>query len=276
MGSDAAGSTSGRGGPAMRRAVAGLLVLACLAGPARTAPAEEPALVPPPGAHLPLGLAARDETGRPTTLRAAAEGRPIALVFADYSCTALCGTALGLLASVLPDTGLRAGEDFALLAIGLDPRDGPAEAASMRRAHFGDGTRAGAAARFLVAEPAAVSAATEALGYRTVYHPESDLFAHPLAVMVLAPDGRVVAALPGLGLGAGELRSALKDAARPLPAVSPTLLQRAVLVCRGFAAPGSGPRGIALAAAIAAGAATVAAGLAGLVLLLRVQRRRRA
>ena len=259
----------------MRRALAGLLLLACLAGPAHAAPVEEPGLVPPPDARLPLGLAARDETGRPTTLRAAAEGRPIALVFADYSCTALCGTALGLLASVLPDTGLRAGEDFALLAIGLDPRDGPAEAASMRRAHFGDGTPAGAVARFLVAGPPAVAAATEALGYRVVHRAGSDLLDHPLAVMVLAPDGRLVAALPGLGLGPGELRGALQDAARPLPVDAPTLLQRAVLVCRGFAAAGSGPRGIALAAAIASGAGTTVAGLAGLVLLLRAQRKRR-
>lgn len=258
----------------MRRAVILLLLLAALPGASRAAPAE-PELQPPPASRLPLDLPVRDEAGRPTTLRDTAGGAPLVLVFADYRCTVLCGTALGLLASVLPETALRPATDYALVAIGLDPRAGPADAAAMRRAQFGASTPLAAASHLLVAAPPAIAAATSALGYRAVWRGEADRFDHPLAVMVLAPDGRLVAALPGLGLDAGVLRDTLLEARAYAGGEGP-LLRRVLLACRGFLPEGAGARGVALIVALAVGLAVALAGLGGFGLLLRAQRRRRA
>lgn len=253
-------------------AAAFLALLICAARPAG---AEEPALLPPAGAHLSLDLPARDEAGRPTTLRAATAGRRIVLVFADYSCTTLCGTALGLVAAALPETGLRLGRDVELLVLGLDPRDGPADAAAMRRAHVGDGTDIAAASHFLVIDAPAVGEATAALGYRAVWRPDQDRFDHPLAWLVLAPDGSLAEVLPALRFDAGALRRAVEKAAQP-QAAEPRLLVRALAICSGFGALGSGARRLALLSALALGGVVVLAGLAGLALLLRAQRRRAA
>ncbi len=255
----------------MRRVVAVLLLLAGLAGLSRTVQAlePEPELSPPPAARLALDLAVRDEAGQATTLRAATAGAPILLAFADYRCTVLCGTAIGLLASVLPETGLQPGRDFALVVIGLDPRDGPADAAAMRRASFGEGTALAAAAHLLVAEAPVIRAATAALGYRALWQADADRFDHPLAVMVLAPDGRLAATLPGLGLDEDALRDALL-AARSFSGVP--LAQRVLLACQAVLGAG-GARGVAILLALGAGVAVALACLGGFALLLRLQRR---
>src|SRR5689334_23416058 len=49
---------------------------------------------PQPGARLPLALRFQDETGRAMTLGQALDGHPTVLVFADWTCNALCGTTL--------------------------------------------------------------------------------------------------------------------------------------------------------------------------------------
>lgn len=256
----------------MRRLAAFLLLLALAVSPAR---AEEPALAPPADARLPLDLPARDETGRPTTLRDAVGGRPFVLVFADYTCPTLCGTALGLVSAALPETGLRLGEDVSLLVLGLDPKDGPGEAAAMRRAHAGDGTAIAAASHYLVLDAPAIDTATAAMGYHAVWRAEEDRFDHPLAWLVLASDGRLAEALPALRFDAAALRRAVEKAGQPVVA-APQLLQRALAICSGFGALGTGPRRTALLAALALGGTVMLAGLGGFVLLVRAQRRRSA
>ncbi|MGG5823580.1 hypothetical protein [Falsiroseomonas sp. HW251] len=254
------------------RPAAALLLFLCAAAPVK---AEEPALVPPPGARLPLDLPARDEAGRPTTLRDATGGRPIVLVFADYSCATLCGTALGLVAAALRETGLRLGEDVVLLVLGLDPRDGPAEATAMRRAHVGDGSGMAAASRFMTMDAPVLGVATASLGYHAVWRPDQARFDHPLAWLVLAPDGRLAEVLPALRFDPVALRRSVESAARTEPG-APGIVARTLAICRGFGALGSGARRMVVLAGLGLGGIVALAGLGGFVMLLRAQRRRAA
>jgi len=252
----------------MRRALP-LLLAGLLLGAA-----AEPGLSPPPGARLPPGLATRDEAGRATTIGAALGGHPVVFTFADYGCTVLCGTALGLVAAVLPETGLRPGRDYGLLVLGLDPKDGPSEAAAMRRAYLGDGSAMAAAARFLVADGPVIAEAEARLGYRAEYDPAQDRFDHPLALMVLAPDGRLTAVLPGLGAQPAALREALLAATASDVAPGP-LAQGVRLLCAGLGqVAADGPGAVVLRVATAVGAAA-GLGLLGLGALLLLRRRER-
>jgi protein SCO1/2 len=166
---------------------------------------------PAAGARAPLDAAFIDEAGRATTLGAALGGRPGVLIFADYRCTYLCGPGLVLTAAALEKTGLSAGADYRLAAIGLDPRDGPAEARAMRAARLGGSPAAAGAATLLSGRP---EAAARALGYRYRYDAEHDQFAHAATLYVLAADGRVVQAMSELALDPALLRQALVEAAR--------------------------------------------------------------
>jgi protein SCO1/2 len=184
----------------------------------------EVALAPPAGARLPPGLPLRDDTGRELTFAQAQDGRPAVLVLADYTCAVLCGTALGLASAALRD----AGQGAALLALGIDPRDGPAAAAAMKAAYFGPED---ANARFLVADQPALDQAEAALGYQARFDAATDSFAHPLGLVVLAPDGRVSRVLPGLEADPATLRLALVEASEGRIG---SLGERIRLFCYGF------------------------------------------
>ncbi|MDO9708770.1 thioredoxin domain-containing protein [Paracraurococcus lichenis] len=241
----------------------GLLALAvALPGAAR---AEAPGVSPPPDAALPLDLALRDAAGRPILLGEALGGLPTIFAFADYDCAALCGTALGLAASALPRSGLVPGRDFRLVVLGLDPADGPAKAAAMRRAWLGEGTPLADSARFLVGAAPALARAEAALGYRALR--QGERYLHPLVLFALRADGSLAATLPALGATPEDMRDALRSAARE---DAPGLFARVQLVCEGLA-PG---RETVLRSVLAAsGAATVAVLAGGLVLLRRWERR---
>ncbi|TDH60878.1 hypothetical protein E2C06_19870 [Dankookia rubra] len=244
-----------------RRGLLGLLAIL----PAAPLHAAEPGLTPPPGAALPAGLAVRDQAGRLMTLGSALGDLPAVFAFADYDCAALCGTALGLAAATLPGTGLRPGQDYRLVVLGLDAADGPDKALTMRRGWLGEGNALAESAAFLVAEALVVDTATRALGYAATRRGAG--FDHPLALFVLRRDGTLSATLPALGAEPEEVRAALQAAASGR---EPGVFGRVRLFCAGAV---SG-RGAALRSALAAGGAVTLGLLGGGILLLRRRERR--
>lgn len=172
---------------------------------------------PPAGARLPGALVVADPAGRHETLADVAGGRPMLLMFADYTCRHVCGPGLALTAGALADAGLVPGRDVTLATLGLDPRDTPADAARMADAQLAAQPGARRAIRLLSASPASVAAAERALGYRAVYDAGHDQFAHEAVVYVFAADGRLTALLPELALRPAALRAALAASAGSSP-----------------------------------------------------------
>jgi protein SCO1/2 len=227
-------------------------------------------LSPPPGARLAAGLPLVDETGRAVTPAQLLGGRPAVLVFADYTCTFLCGTALGMAAASLEATRLRAGEDYTFAVLGLDPRDGPLEAAALKAARLGRSPLA-ATTRFLTGDAATLASVQATLGYTARYDAANDQYAHPLGALVLAADGRVSRVLGGIDLDPDTLRLGLVEASSGQLG---SLGDRLRLLCYGF----DGARGIYTAwvkRALTLGTAGTVLGL-GLFLFLLNRRGRRA
>ena len=228
----------------------------------------EASLSPPEGARLPLDLPLVDDAGRPTAPAEALAGRPAVLIFADYTCTTLCGTALSMAAASLGATGLRPGRDFALLVLGINPRGGPADAAAMKAAQLRD-SPIGTSARFLTGDPASLAAAENAVGYRAIWDEENRRYAHPLGALLLAPDGRVSRALGGLDLNPDTLRSGLVAAASGSVG---TLGERLRLLCYGFDPARGIYSGIAKRL-LTVGTAATALALGGFLVVLSRRRR---
>src|SRR5229473_194471 len=88
------------------------------------------ALDPHPGARLPLALELVDEAGRSSSLGSYFGGKPVVLILEYLRCKWVCGLALGNLAEAGSRLLLRAGRDYTVLAISIDPRDTPQEAAA--------------------------------------------------------------------------------------------------------------------------------------------------
>jgi protein SCO1/2 len=160
----------------------------------------------PSNAGLDMDISAPDTAGTVRSLRDIAGGRPVFFNFIDYTCNALCGTDLMLLANGLERAGLRP-DQFRIIVLGIDPKDGAAAARRMEDKEIPPSLRS--VTTFLLPGKAAIAKATAALGFHYVYDPQVDQFAHPAVVYALGPDGTVRAVLSPLALAAGDLRQAL-------------------------------------------------------------------
>src|SRR5258708_11521629 len=87
---------------------------------------DEVAAEPRSDAALPLGLRFSDDSGQPRTLGDVLAGKPVILVFADYTCRTLCGPLLTFVAAGLARARLAAGGDFLVPLVRAPPHHGPA------------------------------------------------------------------------------------------------------------------------------------------------------
>lgn len=224
-----------------------------------------------PGAVIPLALSFIDDKGASRTLGEAIGGTPAVVVFADYTCSNLCGPILAFAAGALEKSGLVPGKDFHLVAIGLDPKDGIREALAMKASRIGSDSPLAEAAVLLIGRPDVIRTATTAAGYHYVYDAGHDQFAHPAAAFVLTKEGHIVRVLSGLALNGGDLRSAVIDAGEGRVG---SLLEQITLRCFGFDVQrGIHTRSIMRFLAIA-GAGTAAAVFGGIGFMTFGMRRR--
>jgi protein SCO1/2 len=167
------------------------------------------------GASIPLDGTFREVDGRAVSLSELAAGRPLVLVPVLLRCPNICGATLASLAQAIAAQHRRPGRDFTLVAFGIDPREGPAEAGAdltdLRRsfpALPADGIHA------LTGTQDQIRAVTDALGYRYAWDERIRQYAHVAAVAVLRPDGTLNHWLYGLAPAPNELERAVDEAAQ--------------------------------------------------------------
>jgi protein SCO1 len=183
----------------------------------------------PTNAQIPSDAIWQDEGGAAVRLANALHERPSVLIFADFTCSTLCGPILSVAAGLLTQTGLRPGRDFGLIVLGLDAKDRAADALAFKQ-QIGD--RAISAATIMLRSDAlSVRQAAQAVGYHFVYDAEHDQYAHPAALLILTADGHVARVLSGLGLSANDLNLALVEAGQGRVG---SLGDRIRLMCYGF------------------------------------------
>jgi protein SCO1 len=167
-----------------------------------------------PGAQVPLSVALRDEQDRPIRLGDYFRSRPVVLVLDYLHCPNLCGLVLGNLAGALQaleSSSLKAGQDFEVVAISIDPHETPADA---RAAHQSYGRRFSGTTRwhFLTGDVQDVKAVADAIGFRYRYDDAIAQYAHPAGVTLLSPDGRISRYILGLDYRPLDLRLGLTEA----------------------------------------------------------------
>ena len=164
--------------------------------------------------QVPLDLVFRDETGRQVALREFVRDRPVILVLAYYRCPRLCSEVLNKLTEALRQIDYDAGKQFSVLAVSFDPREQPELAAAKKEAYVHKYGRPGSDGgwHFLTGEEEPISRLADAVGFRFVFDPRQDQFAHASGIMVLTPEGKVSRYFYGLDYPARDLRFALEDA----------------------------------------------------------------
>jgi protein SCO1/2 len=237
--------------------------------PAPSGPLSGADLLQQLGSPVTMDLSFRGEHGETVTLREAAGGKPFILALVYYRCPMLCNLILGGLLETL--TGLRqsAGEQFNVVTVSFDPREGP-DLAAAKKAHYLRSYRRPAAEtgwRFLTDSSGSAERLCREAGFRISYDPATGQYAHASAILVLTPEGRVSRYFPGVAFPARDVRLALVEASAGKIG---TLSDRLLLICFRYD-PASGKYTLAIWRGLrAAGAATV---LGIVVLIIRLSRR---
>ena len=230
------------------------------------------AIEPKPGAAVPAGLGFVDETGARVTLADYLGRHPVILAPVDFDCKNICGVTLADLFNALSQVTLDAGS-FAVLVVSIDPRETGADAKVARtrnlvRYHRTD---AATAVHFLAGDGGSSRRLADALGYHYAYDADTDQFAHPAAVALITPSGKLARWLHGYPFEPADLRLALTEAGEGTVG---TVTDHLWLLCYGYD-PKTGTYTADVGLALKVGAGLTMLLLGGLVaLLLRSERRR--
>ena len=160
-------------------------------------------------AQVPLDTPFVDENGRDVTLGDYFGKRPVVLALVYYECPMLCTQVLNGLVGSLEALTFTAGKEFDVVVVSFDPGETPAMAARRKRRTSSAATAAPDAdggMHFLTGREASIKALTDAVGFRYAYDAAIDQYAHPAAITVLTPEGRVSRYLYGIEFAPSDLR----------------------------------------------------------------------
>jgi len=167
------------------------------------------------GDQVPLDLAFKDETGKDVTLGDYFGKKPVVLSLVYYQCPMLCTISLNGLAGALEVLSFVPGQEFEVLTVSFDPKEGPVLAAAKKKAYMTRYKRPGADKgwHFLTGPKDSVDRLTKAVGFRYVWDAETKQFAHPAGILVVTPGGKIANYLFGVEYSPKDLRLGLVDAA---------------------------------------------------------------
>lgn len=167
-----------------------------------------------PGAQLPLDAQIDDSAGRQVTLATALGGKPAVVVLEYLRCKNLCSLVLRGAVQAMVKGGLRPARDVNLVAISIDPREKPQDAAAAQAMYarlFTDPAASGGV-RFFTGSADQVREIASAVGFPYRYDPQSGQFLHPAGFVVTTPTGKISRYMLGLSPNAVQLRQAVAEA----------------------------------------------------------------
>lgn len=219
------------------------LAVACLA-PIVRAPAESDvadiaslSFQPHPGDRLPLDDKLIDEAGRTVPLGTYFIKSPVIVVLEYLRCTSLCAVTLrNLMSDTLKELPLQPGRDYQLIAISIDPRDQPRDAAAAAAKYAGllDRADGRAGLHFLTGSAAVVRDIADRIGFPYRYDSLLDAYIHPAGFIVAAPNGVISHYIEGFAASPQDLIAAFADAEQDK---SQGPLTRLLLLCHIQGAP---------------------------------------
>jgi protein SCO1/2 len=222
--------------------------------------------------QVPLELPFRDEAGREVNLGEYFGAKPVILALVYYDCPMLCTLVLNGLLTCLDVVSFAAGAEYEVVVVSIDPEETPELAAQKKAAYLERSKRPGDAAgwHFLTGEAPAIEALAAAVGFKYVYDPDSDQFAHASGIMVLTPGGKLARYFYGVEYSARDVQFALMEASEDRIG---SLTDQLLLFCYQYD-PETGTYGAAIFFIMRVAALLTLALLAGGIFLMRWRERR--
>lgn len=235
---------------------------------------EQVGISPKLGNRVPAELQFVDAEGRQVTLGDCLGRGPVILHLVYYQCPMLCKLSSDGLLRALDTLTLKPGDDFTIITLSFDPREGPELASAARQVAIERYGREPVERgwRFLTGDKEAIAKLCDAVGFRARFDEQKGQFAHATGVFVLAADGTVSRFLSGVEFGPRDLRLAIVDASAGKVG---TASDQVLLMCYMYD-PVTGKYGFAVMTALrVAGVVTVISMAVGIFAMLRRERRNR-
>lgn len=165
-------------------------------------------------AQVPLDTLFRDESGAVVPLRSYFGRRPVLLAPVYYQCPMLCSQILSGVVTGLRPLSLKPGRDFDIVAISINPSEGPPDAVNKLTQYTRSYSRNGGASgwHFLTGSDASIHAVTDAIGFHFRWDPTTMMFVHASGIMLLTPEGRVARYFYGVEYQPKDLKLGLIEA----------------------------------------------------------------
>jgi protein SCO1/2 len=236
---------------------------------------EQVGISPPTGAKVPPDLSFVDADGRTIRLADLFSDRPVILHLVYYECPMLCKLSNDGLMRAVDTLSLKPGQDYSIVTVSFDPREGPELAGRARDLaieRFGrDAVERGW--HFLTGDAESIDRLCDAVGFRYRYDAKTKQFAHASGAFVLTADGTLSRFLSGIEYSPRDLRLALVEASAGRVG---TVTDQVLLMCYMYD-PATGKYGLAIMTALrTAGIATVGALGIAIVAMLRRERKQKA
>ena len=167
------------------------------------------------GESIPLELTFVDDHGDSVRLAGYfGDNKPVILVLGYYSCPMLCNLVFNGVVDGINELDWKAGEEFRIITVSIDPTETP-ELAAAKKANYLDPINrdvGDSGWMFLTGEESQSRALAEAVGFEYFYDTAQGQYAHPAALFVLTPEGKISRYLYGIQFSKTDLKLSLLEA----------------------------------------------------------------
>jgi protein SCO1/2 len=165
--------------------------------------------------EIPKDAEFKDEFGKTVTIGDYLGKKPVIISPIFYNCKGVCVMINeGLAKAVRSIKAYVPGRDYTVLSVSVHPKETP-EIAAKKKAEVMEMVRKGTDSgwHFLTGSQENILKLTDALGFHYTYDPVKDLVAHPAAIMVITPEGKISRYFYGAEFSAPLVMKSLQDAA---------------------------------------------------------------
>jgi protein SCO1 len=165
------------------------------------------------GQFVPLDLIFNDENADAVSLRQLAHS-PTILVLVYYHCTNVCSFLLQNVADVLNRLPAQPGKEYTVLSISFDENEKPGLALQKKEIYLKmiEKPFPREAWRFLTGDKENIHKLTDAVGFH--FKREGEDFQHPVSLIILSPEGKIVRYMFGTDLLPLDLKMALIESSQ--------------------------------------------------------------
>lgn len=167
------------------------------------------------GAQLDLSLPFVSDEGQAVTLGQYFTGKkPVLMAMVYYTCPSLCNHHLNALNDTMKQLHWTVGQEFEVVAVSMNHREGPDVAAAKKKNYIKAYGRPESVNgwHFLTGTEENIQKLAQQLGFKFRWLPDQEQYAHAAVAYVVTPGGEISRYLYGLGVDQGTLKLALLEA----------------------------------------------------------------